>query len=403
MICFSHSGQAADKIIIGVATSLTSMEGRESYNAVAMALDQVNSNGGIQVGEVRMAVKLESIDLRDSQKEIDVPTTLRKLEHFIKEKQVHAILVGPFRSEILLPAMDIFAKYKVPMLGSIAMSPASDSKIMKDPKYKYVFRVGLNSKYLVDYLINSMRFLKKKFGFNKVYIMNQDVAWTRTSISLMIKIYLKKAGWEIKGLDIYPSGTENFLEGLKKAQIQKTDVILALFDMPQSSNLVKQWNQMKSSTMLFGFISPMVGPGAWKRFQGNIAGSMNIIFELGNIPSVKHSPALMFYQAYRKRYGLDIQSGHGPAPSYDSVFILAEAIKRAGSLDPDKIVSALEKTDRIGVMGRTRFNQGHQIIFGNDPHKDALACIIQWTKDGKRNLVYPPSIADIGIYLPNLQ
>ena len=77
---------------------------------------------------------------------------------FLKKK-VNALVVGPFRSEALLAAMDIIAKHKVPMLGTIAMSPKSEAKLMENPeKYKYIFRTCLNGKYLVGYLIGGMKF-----------------------------------------------------------------------------------------------------------------------------------------------------------------------------------------------------------------------------------------------------
>jgi branched-chain amino acid transport system substrate-binding protein len=144
----------------------------------------------------------------------------------------------------------------------------------------------------------------------------------------------------------------------------------------------------------------MVGPGAWDAFEGRIAGALNVIFELGNISSVQWNPAIAFNNAYEEKYGKKIEAGHGPAPAYESVYILANAINAAGSLDPDDIVSALEKTDRSGVMGRIRFNRAHQVFFGDDPGADALACIFQWQKDGRRTIVYPLSIADGEIELP---
>ena len=399
---FSATGtHAAEEIILGVATSLTLLEGRESFNAVELAVDEINARGGVRMGDKRLPVRIDSIDLRGALPGVSEPDALGRLEKFIVDKKIHAIVVGPFRSEILLPGMDIIARHRVPLLGAIAMSPASDAKILKNPKYKYIFRTCLNSNYLVDYLINTMKFLRERYGFNKVYIMNQDVAWARTTASLMIKLYFERAGWEILGLENYPSGVADFTAGLTKVEESGAQIILPFFDMIESGTLVKQWHLMKGKALLCGFISPMVGPGAWKAFEGKIAGALNVIFELGNISSIKWEPAITFYRAYRVKYGREIEAGHGPAPAYESIYILAEAIERAGSLEPDKIVAALEATDRIGVMGRIRFHRGHQVIFGNDPAEDALACVFQWRKDGRRKIVYPLSVAEGEIELPD--
>ena len=125
-----------------------------------------------------------------------------------------------------------------------------------------------------------------------------------------------------------------------------------------------------------------------------------MVFDLGNLPSRRYGPAMDFYEGFRERYGRQIEAGHGPAPAYESVFILRDAIRRAGSLNRDRLVSALEKTDRTGAMGRIRFNRGHQAIFGKDPEAEALACVFQWDEHGRRRIVYPPCIAEGGIDLP---
>ncbi len=53
------------------------------------------------------------------------------------------------------------------------------------------------------------------------------------------------------------------------------------------------------------------------------------------------------------------------------------------------------------VIGKTKFNDGHQVIYGNDPTKTAAACVAQWREDGKRVIVFPTSVADGKIQLPD--
>jgi branched-chain amino acid transport system substrate-binding protein len=216
----------------------------------------------------------------------------------------------------------------------------------------------------------------------------------------MKKRYFLKTGWKVLGHDQYPTGSSDFSAGLMKAKSKGANVLFTCFDMPQSGVLVKQWKSIKVPALIAGFISPMAGEVAWKTFNGKIGGLMNAIFEIGNIPSAKYPPAKAFYDAYKKKYGKGIQSGHGPAPSYESVYILKDAIERAGSLNSDDIVAAVEKTDKKGVMGRIKFDKGHQVIYGTDPEKTAVACFFQWTEDGKRKIVYPSSLAEGKIVLP---
>ena len=87
------------------------------------------------------------------------------------------------------------------------------------------------------------------------------------------------------------------------------------------------------------------------------------------IASDQMTKSVDFLKNYKKNYGKDMEAGHGPAPSYESVYILAEAIERAGSIDPDALVAEIKKTDRMGVMGRIKFDDGQQAVFGLDPKR----------------------------------
>lgn len=74
--------------------------------------------------------------------------------------------------------------------------------------------------------------------------------------------------------------------------------------------------------------------------------------------------------------------------------ILIDAIKRADSLDVEKVVSALEKTDYVGVSGRFLFDEEHQCKWG----KGLLeGVIVQWV-NGYR-VLYPSDKAT-GKYTP---
>jgi len=393
---------AADPVVIGVPTSTGFLEGKECLKAVEMAAEEINAKGGVNVGGEKRLFKIESIDIRDAAPGVPVPEALLGLEKIILEKKPAALVVGPFRSEALMAGMDIIAKYKVPLLGTIAMSPASEAKVKKDPeKYKYIFRTCLNAKYLVKYLAGTMAFTNKQFGFNKVYIMNQDVAWARKTAEIITKVYFDKAGWEVVGHEAYPTGTSDFSSALMKVRAKGAQVILPIFDMPQSGTLVKQWNAMKVPALMAGFISPLAGPGAWKTFDGKIGGAINCNFEMGSAMSSDKVPSSKtFNDAYRKKWGAAIQAGHGPAPSYESVYILAEAIERAGSVDADAIVAELKKTDRAGVMGRIKFDEGNQVVYHMDPKESAVAAVLQWNDDGTRTIIFPTSVADGQIKLP---
>jgi branched-chain amino acid transport system substrate-binding protein len=402
ILLVAEQPQAAEPIIIGVPTSLGFLEGKESHKVVQMAVSEINAKGGVAVGGQKRILEVSSMDIRDAAPGVPVPEALLGIEKNILEKKPVGIVVGPFRSEALVAAMDLIAKYKTPLIGTIAMTPASEAKVKEDPeKYKYVFRNCLNAIYLVKYLSGTMEAINKEFGFNKVYIMHQDVAWARATADGVKKSYFEKAGWEVLEQEAYPTGTSDFSSALMKARSKGAQVIMPIFDMPQSGTLVKQWKSMNVPALMAGFISPLAGTDAWKSFDSKIGGAVNCVFEMGSaIASDKLPKSVAFYNTYTKIYGKELQAGHGPAPAYESVYILAEAIERAGSLDPDAISAQIKKTDRMGIMGRIRFDEGNQVIYGFDPKETAVAAVFQWTEDGKRRIVFPESLADSKIQLP---
>ena len=290
------------------------------------------------------------------------------------------------------------------MLVTLAMTPDSEAKIKQDPeKYKYIFRLGINVKHLMMYLSGIMGFINKEYGFNKVYILNQDVAWARGVAGGMQKVYFGKAGWTVVGQENYPQGTSDFSTGLMKAQSGGAQVIMPIFDMVETNVLIKQWKSMRINALMAGFTSRLGVPEAWKNCDGKIGGAMEAIYELGSgIGSSKVDGSVEFQKTFDEKVG-DHPSGtggHGAGPSYEAVRVLTEAMTKAGTTDADAVVAALEKTDRMGIFGRIRFDEVHQVPFGLNPQETAVGCVVQWTEQGKRKIVFPPALAESKIMLP---
>jgi len=391
---------ADDPIILGVPTSLGFLEGKEGLFCVNMAVDEINKAGGVDVGGTKRMFEVAPIDARGAEPGVPVADVIRAHKKLILEDKADFIVFGSFRSEAAIACMDVVGQYKTPMILGTAMSPGMEAKVKEDyDKYKYTFRTCLNAVYLIKYLGGTMAYLNKQFGFNKVFILNQDVAWARKTGDLMISMVFEKMGWEVVGRQAYPTGSSDFSSSLMKARAGGAQVILPVFDMPQSGILVKQWKAMKVPALMAGFISPLAGPGSWELFDKKIDGAMNCIFEVGNMPVPKVPASVEFWNKYRERYGTPIEAGHSPAPAYEMVYVLKEAIERAGSVDGDAVVAEMEKTDRMGAMGRIRFNEGHQVVYGEDPAETALGCMFQW-QDGERVVVYPESVAEGKIRLP---
>jgi branched-chain amino acid transport system substrate-binding protein len=387
---------AAEKpIVIGAPLATAFLYGWTAERAARLAVEEINAQGGVKVGNVKRPFALEVMDTRDLEPGVPVSDALLTVEKLILEKKADFIVGGPVRSEGALAAMDLLSKYKkVSILTTGALTPAYSARVAENyDKYKYCFRISGESKWLVmGEIIPSLLEVGKKFKLNKLFIMVQDVAHARAGGELIAKNMAEK-GWTVLGKpEIYPTGTTDFSMGLLKAKKEGAQVILIWMDMPETSILLKQWYDLKIPALPFGSINAAVEqPGFFKASEGKGEYSIANVVNAGNVPSKATPLTMKFYDAYTKRWKVEPE-GYGASSSYQAVYTLKDAIERAGALDSEAVVKALEKTDLIGVYGRIRFDpKSHQVIPSVNPKEGAVGSIFQWQK-GKRVVVFPDSI-----------
>jgi branched-chain amino acid transport system substrate-binding protein len=297
--------------------------------------------------------------------------------------------------------MDLLGKYKkVSILTTGVLTPAYNARVAKEyDKLKYCFRIHGEAIQLVKEIMACFTELKEKYGLNKVFIMVQDVSHARGGGDLLGKV-AAKAGWTIDGTEVYPTGTTDFSMGLLKAKKAESQILNIWMDMPESSILLKQWYELQIPALPFGStLAAAEQPGFWKATDGKGEYTLCNVVNAGNAPSKATPWTMKFYDAYAKMWGIEPE-GLGSSSSYMAVYVLKDAIERANSTDSGKVVTALEKTDMMGVYGRIRFDpKTHQVIPADDPKEGAVGTILQW-QAGKRIVVYPKSIATGEIKLP---
>ena len=398
----SLSNSAEKPIVIGAPLSTAFLYGWDAERAIKLAVEEINAKGGVTVGKEKRPFKVEVIDTRDLEPGVPTSDALLVVEKLILEKNADFIVGGPVRSEAALAAMDLLSKYKkVSILSTGVLTPAYHKRVEAEyEKFKYCFRISGEVAWMVTgEFLPCLMDIKAKYGLNKLFIMIQDVAHARGGGDLVAKLASEK-GWEVLGKEIYPTGTTDYSVGLMKAKKENAQVILIWMDMPETSILLKQWYDMKVPALPFGtIISAAEEPGFWKATEGKGEYAMASVVNAGNAPSKATPWTMRFVEAYTKRWKVEPE-GYGTSSSYMAVYVLKDAIERAGSLDSGAIVAALEKTDLIGVYGRIKFNpKNHQVIPSVDPNEGAVGTIFQW-QAGKRVVVFPPKIAMGEVKLP---
>ena len=392
---------AETPIIIGSPLSTAFLYGWDAERAIKLAVAQINASGGVNVGGEKRPFKVEVIDTRDLEPGVPVSEALLAVEKLILDKKADFIVGGPVRSEAALAAMPLLSKYKkVSILTTGVLTPKYHALVAEQyDKFKYCFRIHGEAKNLVGEMFANFTELKEKYGFNNLFIIAQDVSHARGAAKVM-KAVAEKKGWNVTGVEIYPTGATDFSMGLLKAKNTQSEIINIWMDMPESAILLKQWYEMKIPALPFGStLAAAEQPGFWEATEGKGEYTLCNVVNAGNAPSEATPWTMKFYDAYTKMWDVEPE-GLGTSSSYMAVYVLRDAIERAGSLDSDKVVAELEKTDIMGVYGRLRFDpKSHQVIPATDPKEGAVGSIIQW-QDKKRVVVYPKSIATGSILLP---
>lgn len=400
ILCLQPVFAAEKPIVIGAPLATAFLYGWDAERGIKLAVAEINAAGGVAVGGKKRPFAVEVIDTRDLEPGVPVSEALLAVEKLILEKKADFLIGGPVRSEAALASMDLLNRYKkVSILTTGVLTPLYHKKVEGNyDKYKYCFRNSSYTVVMANDFLTLAEDMKKTKGFDKVYIMVQDVEHARKGGEYMRKILTEK-GFTVPDMKIYPTGTTDYSVGLIDAGKKGAQILFLWMDMPESTVLLKQWSNMKLKMIPMGFVNAAEQPGFWKATGGKGEYLIVNLVNGGNAPAKITPWTMKFVNAYTKKYGLEPE-GYGTSSSYMAVYQLKAAIEKANSIDSDAVVKGLEDIDIMGVYGRMRFDKKtHQIIPSADPKEGAVTSIIQWQK-GKRVQIFPEKVADGKLLLP---
>lgn len=405
MFLYSGSFAQAKPIVLGMPSSFFQPLVKSGKLAIEMAIEEINGAGGVFVKDekVKRPLKLVTADTRCGEPGTPVHAALMAVDKMIAEEKPDALIVAPFRSEAMVAAMDLIAKYKIITLQTIAQTPKLIEIYKGDPeKYKYWFRATTNSIYVGASAAMTIDTMRKQFGHDKIFAIVQDTLWAKATADTL-KGRLEGFGWKMVGHELVPVGTNDFSPILSKARGSGAQMLYVVGDMPTLPICFKQWKSMKIPTMLFLDFAVVTSTKAWGIYGEDLDYVMVMPFPGGTGAPVKALPRSVEFHsrwAARKLPGMD--DPRVVSSAYDGVYILKDAIERAGfvpSKDPDKFAEFVEKTDMMGVSGRIRFDKAtHQQIFNGDPKETSIIVSYQW-RAGKMVPIFPDIVAEAKVEL----
>lgn len=345
---------AADTIKVGEYASLTGKEagfGQTSHHGVVLAIEEINAAGGVLGKPFELAYE-------DNQtKPGESATAVKKL---ISRDKVVA-LIGEVSSSRTLEAAPIAQQAKVPMIAPAA----TNEKVTKVGNY--IFRVCFIDPFQGKVMA---KFATEQLHAKKVAILSSVSNAYSLGLAKSFKETFLAAGGEIASEKNFSEGDKDFRAQLTAVKSAAVDAIFVPSYYTEAALIVRQAREL-------GVTVPIFGGDGWEDEQLlKIGGdALNGCYYSTHFSAENTDPAVAkFVGKYKARWHGELP-GAFSALGYDAIYVLADAIKRAGTTEGAKLRDALAATkDFSGASGVTTLDK--------DRNASKPATIIA-IKDGK--------------------
>jgi branched-chain amino acid transport system substrate-binding protein len=350
---------AAEPIKIGVSGPFTggsSSMGVSMRDGVRLAADEINKAGGV-LG--RPLLLVERDDEAKNERGVQIAQEL------INKERV-AATVGYINTGVALASQRFYQDAKIPVMNNVATGSLITHQFDDQPE-SYVFRNSANDSIQAPMIVEEAI---TKRGFKKVAILADS-----TNYGQLGRADLEKA-LELKG--IKPVAVEKFnikdvdmTAQLLKAKEAGAEAVLTYGIGPELAQIANGMTKL-------GWKVPMIG--SWTLSMANYIDNAGPGGEGARMPQTfiqepttpKRQSFIINYLKTFKPKNNRIDSPVSAAQGYDSIYLLAAAIKQAGGTEGPKVKAALEdlKTPVEGVV--TTYNKpftakDHDAITANMP------------------------------------
>jgi branched-chain amino acid transport system substrate-binding protein len=358
-------------IKIGVIGPFKLTPGRDIEEAAKLAVEEINAAGGV-LGR--------KIELVFSETEQNPEKGKTAVERLLFVDKVDAI-IGEHRSEVALAVQPIIVENKKIFLSTGTASPLLSERVLKEyDKYKYYFRTFLNSNQMAEHMIKQLADMMEVQKKDKVAVIAETAVW----VEPIVESLKTTLGPKLVAVERVSTNAKDLSVELSRVQSSNAQVVFAILAADAGLPFARQWADRQIPALVTGYTVMAQSDRFWEQTEGRAQGFMTWKHGVRAPISPKTIP---YWDRFAKKYG-HVPGAYTNFATYDGVYILVDAIKRTGGLDADKLVTALEATDYVGVAGRIKFSKRH------DPEAGAEFVpftYIQWNK-GEIVTVWPPAM-----------
>lgn len=374
---------AAAPIKIGIVGPMAFVQGEHHWAGAQLAAEEINKAGGIRVGNQTRPIELVKVD---SNEIVSVPDAANAMERVITQDKVDFV-IGGFRTEAVLAMQDIAMDYKKIFLGTGASHDQLGMRIEQNyDRYKYWFFVSpIKASDLAKSLFAALGAIAGQIRIEinkpvpKVAILAEKAVWVGAIVKAAQGL-LPKMNMEVVGVWQPSDRATDLTAELSAIRRAGADIIFTALSGPVGIVMGRQLGELQIPAIAFGINVEAQKDGFWQATggRGNYVATLDIYGD-----GVEITPrTLPFTRAFKQRFG---RNPAYTASTYDAIRVLKAAIETAGTIEADKLVPVLERTDMVLGAGRLVFDKRHDPTFGPG-YYTGLA--IQW-QDGKKVAFWP--------------
>ena len=349
--------------------------GQNLLRGYQLSVKHTNQKGGLLGRKVELIVE-------DDQSQPERAAAI--YEKLVTRDKVDALL-GPYSSPITDAVADVAEKYRMPMIASGA---AAASVFRKGRKFTFML-LSPGEVYLEGLIdMAARRKLKTLAVVHEDTVFPIGIAHGTTELA-------RKRGLQVVFVEAYPRQASDFSRMLGRLKATNPDVIGAATYLEDSVAITREMKRLDINPKMYAVT---VG-GDLPKFYETLGRTAEYVYgatqwepELvtlrrggGLIPVARRYPgAREFVEAHKTEFpGADLS--YHTAEAYGGCQVFVEAVKRAGSLDADRLRDVILKMDFNTVFGgfrvdRTGFQVAHTML------------MFQW-QDGKKVIVWPDELA----------
>ena len=347
----SFAKVVGDKIVLGAAVSLTgkySSNGVHTQNGYNMAVERINSKGGIKVGG--KTYKFEIIYYDD---ESNPKRAAQLAERLISQDGVEFML-GPYSSGLTKAMAPVTEKYGVPMVEA---NGASRSLFTKG--YKYLFAVLAPANLYLDVAIRTAVELNGGKGVNIAMAFEQD-AFSQ-DVRLGIVDAAEDTGSKIVIDDKLPKELNDMAATLAKVKAVKPDVLVVSGHTKGALTAIRQIAEMKVDVPMLAMTH--CDAAKLSKQHGKNAQYALCASQWHKTLTYKDdffTDGMTYDADFTKMF--DYAPPYQAAESSAALLVFKDAFERANSFDQKKVRDALAATDMQTFYGNIKFAEGGQNV-----------------------------------------